>query len=84
MHPATGWVMRGVRRRHENPEEAARLKELDQALSQRRSEEHSIHVPGTFRATGYETRIMSSGQDQRVKLCHVEHEMQRPEPKDIA
>ena len=29
-HPATatGWVMRGVRRRHENPEEAARVEEL--------------------------------------------------------
>ncbi len=49
-HPATatGWVMPGVQRRHECPEEAARLEELDQALSQRRSEEHSIHVPGTF------------------------------------
>jgi hypothetical protein len=41
-HPATatGWVMRGVRRRHENPEEAARMEKLDQALSQRRGEEH--------------------------------------------
>ena len=35
-HPATaaGWVMRGVRRRHENPKEAARLEGLDEALSQ--------------------------------------------------
>ena len=41
-HPATAtdWVVQGVRRRHENPEEAARLEGLDQALSQRRSEEH--------------------------------------------
>ena len=35
-HPATGtgWVMRGVRRRQENSEDAARLEELDKALSQ--------------------------------------------------
>ncbi len=34
-HPATatGWVMRGVLRRHEDPEAAARLEELDDALS---------------------------------------------------
>jgi len=34
-HPATAtcWVMRGVRRRHENPEEAACLEELDETLS---------------------------------------------------
>jgi putative transposase len=35
-HPATGtgWVMLGVRRRQENSEDAARLEELDKALSQ--------------------------------------------------
>jgi len=35
-HPATGtgWVMRGVRRRQENSEDAARLEEFDKALSQ--------------------------------------------------
>ncbi len=40
-HPATatGWVMRGVRRRHENPEEAARMEERDQALSLPRDNE---------------------------------------------
>ncbi len=34
-HPATatGWVMRGVRQRHEDPEAVARLEELDDALS---------------------------------------------------
>ncbi len=30
---ATGWVMRGVLRRHEDPEVAARLEELDGAPS---------------------------------------------------
>ncbi len=41
-HPATatGWVMRGPGRRHENPEEAALMEKLGQALSQRRGEEH--------------------------------------------
>ena len=55
-HPATatGWVMRGVRRRHENPEEAACLEKLGQALSQRRGEEHMIHVPGTFPGHGHD------------------------------
>ena len=32
--PATGWVMRGIRRRHEKSEEAACLEELDKTLSQ--------------------------------------------------
>ena len=36
---ATGWVMRGVRRRHENPEEAARMEKLGQALSRPRDKE---------------------------------------------
>ena len=40
-HPATatGWVMRGVRRRHETPEEAACLEGLDKALSRPRDKE---------------------------------------------
>ena len=49
-HPATatGWVRRGVRRRHENPEEVACLEELDKALSRRQDKKDKIHVPGTF------------------------------------
>ena len=49
-HPATatGFVMRGVRRRHENPEEVACLEELDKALSRRQDKKDKIHVPGTF------------------------------------
>ena len=50
-HPATatGWVM-GVRGRHENLQEAARLEGLDKALSRPQDKEDEIHVPDTFRA----------------------------------
>ena len=38
----------GVRRRHEYPEEAARLDELDETLSRPQGKKDEIHVRGTF------------------------------------
>jgi putative transposase len=49
-HPVTvtGWVMRGVRRRAEDPETAARIDALDRGLCERPEEKGQMHVPGTI------------------------------------
>ncbi|NOZ93634.1 MAG: hypothetical protein GXP47_02700 [Acidobacteria bacterium] len=48
-HPVTvtGWVMRGVRRRVEDPDMASKLDGLDAILAGAENQKHEMHVPGT-------------------------------------